>query len=46
MNHTDDEADNYNWGDEERRRHQNRISLKKGTNRVSNANKAANLFMA
>lgn len=45
-NHTDDEAVNFKWGDEERQRHFNRMSVKHAVSKANNVSKAANLFMA
>ena len=45
-NHTDDEAENFKWGEEERKRHFNRMSVKKAVNKANNIRAAANLFMA
>ena len=45
-NHTVDEAENFKWGDEERKRHYNRMSVKKAVTKAQNIKQAANLFMA
>ena len=45
-NHTDDEAVNFKWTDEERSKHYGRMSVKQAVGKANNIRKQASLFMA